>query len=221
MRTPGKTPTPLPSLWKPEQLNLLLWDWAGQIRRSRLTDGETAQMDEDLARCHGHGVIQEKGWKKTRSPGWLHQPRQAPSGRFSFHNLHPTLPNEYQGRWEELTARHPGAAVLWPAGLAWGPGSAQTDGPRRLGGPEASHDQCSVCRARDRRPKSSTWTQLQGEQSCPVIGLGPKRLKWPELLEKVKALTENLFPAWYKWSSPVLTPHVQRRQSAWECEGHT
>lgn len=42
MRTPGKTPTPLPSLWKPEQLSLLLWDWAGQIRRSRLTDGETA-----------------------------------------------------------------------------------------------------------------------------------------------------------------------------------
>lgn len=42
MRTPGKTPMPLPSLWKPEQMNLLLWDWAGQIRRLRLTDGETA-----------------------------------------------------------------------------------------------------------------------------------------------------------------------------------
>ena len=49
-----------------------------------------------------------------------------------------------------------------------------------------------------------------GEQSCPVIGLGPKGLKRPELLENVKVLTENLFPARYNWSSPMLTPHVQR-----------
>ena len=167
-------------------------------------------MGEDLARCQAHAAIQEKGWKKTRSLGWLHQPRQAPTGRFSFHNIHLTLPNKYRGWWEKLTAGHPGTAELWPAGLAWGPGSAQTDGPRGLRGAETSHDQRAVCRARDRRAKSSTWTQLWGEQSCPVIGLGLERLKWPEFLEKVKALTENLFPAWCNWSSPMLTSHVQR-----------
>lgn len=47
-----------------------------------------------------------------------------------------------------------------------------------------------------------------------MIALCPERVKQPELSEKVKAHTENLFPAQCYWSEPMVTPHIKEKTAS-------